>query len=173
MRSWIYEYNSTFWLSLATLLVGVFGFYVRNNIGTTRNTITNTYDDLTFRTTNYPNLISDTTPSYTDSSTKIPTTSWVQNAFQTQYIYNYPQQWYSSASGNSSNTPTLLSQSVDVVFNIPSTASGTDINGIMVDLCIRYYIMGYAGASGTVFCQVFNARFDGTIAVNIKDYTSG
>jgi hypothetical protein len=44
---------------LQTLIINngeVFGFYVRDSTGNTRNTINNTFDDLTITTTNTPTI---------------------------------------------------------------------------------------------------------------------
>lgn len=59
---------------------GIFYVNTRNASSNVRANIQTTYDDVTIRCTNLPTLPISTLPTASDSSNKIPTTQWVQQA---------------------------------------------------------------------------------------------
>jgi hypothetical protein len=153
---------------------GVFGFYVRDSVGNTRNTIFNTYDDLTITSTNAPTTNFTTPVPTNDATNKIATTGWVQGVVSpSTYQLNYPQKWYSSSSNNSSANANNIQQSVDVVFDIPNSSTTNTINGVFVELSIRYTINGYVtGTTAGNYGCIYSGRFDGMVFINIKDRTN-
>jgi hypothetical protein len=144
----------------------------RDSAGNPRGVLNFSYNDLTITTTNCPTANYSNAIPFTDRTSKIATTAWVGDALQTSYEFNYPQKWYSSQSNNSSTNITSSPQTVDIVFDIPANATGADINSIVVDVRIRYYIMGYInGTASGNYGTIFVGTYEGLLGVNIKDYT--
>jgi hypothetical protein len=153
---------------------GVFGFYVRDSSGTTKNTILNTFDDLTITTTNTP-TISASVPSSTDSSTKIATTAWVQGALNP--IYTYPQKWLSSLARYSNsqvtNAPTFSAQSIDIILPYASNMTNTGIGlwGANVRVLISTQICGYRSSS-TSFENIYSGSIEMILSYSLRNTTA-
>jgi hypothetical protein len=151
---------------------GAMVFAVRNSSGVTSTPINFNSEDLVLTTVNCPIANYSNAIPFTDRTSKLATTAWVGDALQTGYEFKYPQKWYSSQSSNSTNNITSSPQTVDIVFDIPANATGADINSIVVDVRIRYYIMGYInGTASGNYGTIFVGTYEGLLGVNIKDYT--
>ena len=127
--------------------------------------------------------ITATDPSSNDSSNKVPTTRWVQDAFSagggmSNNVYNFPTSWKSSLireDFTGSSPPTWTAQSVDLIFPY-SSSLGTGTNaefGFSVNVCLETTISGVSGATGTTFGALLAGTSIVTISLNLRTDPAG
>lgn len=121
-------------------------------------------------------LITATDPSLNDSSSKIPTTRWVQDFITSSFsqnVYTYPQVWKQSLireNFTGATTPTYPQQSVDIILPFSSSLSTTDIYGFNIKLRVSYLISGLqeqTNLSNTFFTLSSRETFV-TINLNLR-----